>query len=324
MGSVVPQLNFPVFEGSNPKLWKKRCEIFFEFYAVPVDKWVKLGVLNFDGSALLWLQSMEARVNEMGWEELCVALCNRFGRDQYGSLIRQFFHIHQNGSVSEYIEHFDTLMHQLLDHDNNLTSAMITGRFVDGFREDIRAMIMIQRPPDLDTACALALLQEDVVQQHPRRDARRSNMGPVQRVTAKQQSLPLPSPPPSSVPTPTFTRPVESASTEKRRNFSGTRSSPQDTKMAALMAYRRAKGLCFKCGERWSHTHTCSATVPLHLVEEMWALALDEADDISVYGKNTGGTSEAGEQILAISSQAVQGSEGRKTVRLHGCIVRRC
>lgn len=64
----------------------------------------------------------------------------------------------------EYIEQFDTLMHQLLAHDNSLTSAMIVGRFVDVISDDIRAIIMIHRHPhDLDTACALALLHEDVV-----------------------------------------------------------------------------------------------------------------------------------------------------------------
>lgn len=31
-GSGVPSMNFHVFEGSNPKLWKHRCETYFEFY----------------------------------------------------------------------------------------------------------------------------------------------------------------------------------------------------------------------------------------------------------------------------------------------------
>lgn len=28
--SVLPQVNFPVFDGSNPKMWKRRCENFFQ------------------------------------------------------------------------------------------------------------------------------------------------------------------------------------------------------------------------------------------------------------------------------------------------------
>lgn len=83
----------------------------------------------------------------------------------------------------------------------------------------------------------------------------------------------------------------------------GNRSSSQDTKLASLMACRKAKGLCFKCGECWSHTHSCSTMVPLHLVEEMWALALDEAENMSVFGKkNSEVEAAAEEQMLAISS----------------------
>lgn len=44
---------------------------------------------------------------------------------------------------------------------------------------------------------------------------------------------------------------------------------PVEDKLRALKAYRRAKGLCFTCGERWSQDHQCKATVQLHVVQEM-------------------------------------------------------
>lgn len=59
-GSALPPVNFPVFDGSNPKLWKSRCETFFEFYDVPREMWVKLAIMQFDGSAIFWLQSVES------------------------------------------------------------------------------------------------------------------------------------------------------------------------------------------------------------------------------------------------------------------------
>jgi hypothetical protein len=36
--------------------------------------------------------------------------------------------------------------------------------FIEGLRADIRAVVMVQRPTDLDTACSLALLQEEVME----------------------------------------------------------------------------------------------------------------------------------------------------------------
>jgi hypothetical protein len=53
----------------------------------------------------------------------------------------------------------------------------------------------------------------------------------------------------------------------------------EDNKLATLKVYRRAKGLCFKCGEKWGHNHRCSTSVPLFVVEEMWALTVTEEAD---------------------------------------------
>lgn len=48
-------------------------------------------------------------------------------------------------------------------------------------------------------------------------------------------------------------------------------------KLATLKAYRRAKGLCFTCGERWGKDHKCSATVYLHVVQEMLSFCSSES-----------------------------------------------
>jgi hypothetical protein len=45
-------------------------------------------------------------------------------------------------------------------------------RFVNGLKEDIRKVVMIQRP-DLDLACALAMVQEEASNTSRRKDYRR-------------------------------------------------------------------------------------------------------------------------------------------------------
>lgn len=42
---------------------------------------------------------------------------------------------------------------------------------------------------------------------------------------------------------------------EDRRVSNPTGSRTEESKMVVLKAYRKAKGLCFKCGERWGHSH---------------------------------------------------------------------
>ena len=58
-------------------------------------------------------------------------------------------------------------------HENSLTANMITARFVDGLKDEIKIVVTIQRPSDLDTACSLAILQEDVLLHMGRREFRR-------------------------------------------------------------------------------------------------------------------------------------------------------
>jgi hypothetical protein len=66
-GVNLPQMSFPLFDGSNPKLWKSRCETYFDYYVVPMEMWIRVVVMHFQGSALYWLQSMEARTKDMSW-----------------------------------------------------------------------------------------------------------------------------------------------------------------------------------------------------------------------------------------------------------------
>ena len=47
--------------------------------------------------------------------------------------------------------------------------------------------------------------------------------------------------------------------------------------MTALRAYRRAKGLCDRCAEKWHRGHSCGATVQLQAMQEVFELfAVDE------------------------------------------------
>jgi hypothetical protein len=82
----------------------------------------------------------------------------------------------------------------------------------------------------------------------------------------------------------------------------------------------RANGLCFKCGERWGHAMKCSNNVPLHLVVEMWAMAVADEEENLVTEEGESAEQGVDESILAISVVAVSGSEGNRTIRLWASI----
>jgi hypothetical protein len=114
--------------------------------------------MHFEGAATRWWQLVERRLRAASWEEFCSQLHERFGRDQHEALIKQLFHIRQSGTVAYYVEHFSALVDQLATYETTDNPLYYTMRFVDGLHDDIKLMVMIQRPSTLDTACALAMV----------------------------------------------------------------------------------------------------------------------------------------------------------------------
>jgi hypothetical protein len=255
LAATLPQLNFPSFDGHHPKMWKAKSENYFDVYTIPRELWVKIATMHFVGSAVFWLQSSDPVLRVAPWPEFCAVVCARFERDQHNSLMRIFFHITQSDTITEYVEQFDTLMHQILAHDPQFSISAIVNRFIDGLAPEIRSIVFIHRPLDLDTAVSLALLQEELVQPLVSPSSSRMNHSSTHKAVHRQFNTT------SSPPAAVGQGMLKQTSPDLRKP------GQDDCKVAALMAYRKAKGLCYKCGLRWNPTHQCSATVPLHVVE---------------------------------------------------------
>lgn len=140
----MPHQDFPKFSSSNPKLWIKQCETYFDLYDIPPSNWVKLATINFTGTAAFWMQTIELNLRKCPWDNLCHNVVDHFERDQFNHFIRQFFHVKQSGSVLEYITLFDELMHQLLSHDPLVDPAFLTGKFIDGLNDSIKPAVLMQ------------------------------------------------------------------------------------------------------------------------------------------------------------------------------------
>jgi hypothetical protein len=69
--SRMPKLNFPKFDGENPKLWIKRSQDYFELRQVDSKNWIKIASMYFTKAAACWLQSVEKRVQTVSWVEFC-------------------------------------------------------------------------------------------------------------------------------------------------------------------------------------------------------------------------------------------------------------
>ena len=109
-------------------------------------------------------------------------------------LLRRLFQICQNGPVTEYIDQFVALVDELKAYAKHPDPLYYTQHFINGLRDEIKAVVLVQHPSTLDTACILAQLQEEAMGAI-KRPYRRVDVLPGQK-PAWPAPLPLPPPPP--------------------------------------------------------------------------------------------------------------------------------
>jgi len=106
---------------------------------------------------------------------------------------------------------------------------------------------------------------------------------------------------------------------EERKNVEANRGRTGEDKLSALKSYRKAKGLCFKCGEKWHPGHKCQ-NVSLHALEELWEFLSDDPVEKQGPVQAEEEEEDSGEDLMAISVQAVRGTDSETTIRLRGFI----
>lgn len=305
-----PRVDCPQFDGVGPRAWKLKCETYFRVSGISPEVRVGVAVLQFVGSALIWLQSTRAHEEFLGWTEFSEAVCVKFGREEFQGLVRQFNRLKQTGSVSSYAEKFCELMHNLHAHHTSWNTEFSVTQFIDGLRADIRSAVIMHRPTDLDTAVDLACLQEEVLE-YNRREGRRVEFAGSTRMGFRPGAPAQPRPGGGL-----------GGRADDRRATDDPKVPPLEDKLAALRAYRRAKGLCHTCGERWSRDHKCGPTVQLHVMEELWELLESEDSQLEELTEPVQGTdsSTSDGELCKISREAVSGTETSGTLRLQGWI----
>jgi hypothetical protein len=247
-------------------LWQQRCEDYFSLYGTHRSMWITIATMQFEGAAARWLQSVQRKIPHTTWDEFCGWIVTRFGRNQHQALLRQLYHIHQNDTVVDYVDRFASLIDQLSAYEPNIDNLHYTTRFLDGLRPHIRATITLQCPGDLDTAYSLALLQEEVGETRsatfPHRQYQLPAAPPMLALPAPRRLLQLPAPP----------TPAPASDNRPTVQAGSSVSVPVQTsadKWAALRQYRKARGLCFTCGEKWARDHQSKSTVQLHVIQEV-------------------------------------------------------
>lgn len=132
-----PKMDFPKFDGEQPRLWREQCEIYFEIYGVSPAMMPKFVALNFTGAAALWLQTAQLRARFQTWEALQEAVCAHFDKDRYPLHMKQLENLKQTRTVTEYQVKFDQLAHSILLYNPSYDDIYFVTRFLSGLKDEI-------------------------------------------------------------------------------------------------------------------------------------------------------------------------------------------
>ena len=197
--------------------------------------WTRFAALNFQGAAATWLQTIERHVRITDWDHLCDLVFAKYDKDHYQKQLTQLETLTQSGSVVDYQAQFEKLAHGILLYNLAYDHVYFVTRFLAGLKEEIRAPIALHKVRDVETASALALLQEEELSAAKHKPFGRG-----------------------------FTKGFDRATNEKVGAGAGdklaAKSQKSDAydKLTSLKQYRRKNGLCFKCGGKWSTNHNCT------------------------------------------------------------------
>jgi len=80
---AMPKMQFPKFDGHNPKIWKDNCKSYFELYQLPEGMWITMAHLHFEGNATKWYQAYKQNHTFRDWDHFCSAVEEEFGSDDF-------------------------------------------------------------------------------------------------------------------------------------------------------------------------------------------------------------------------------------------------
>lgn len=289
-----PKHDFPRFNGELPRLWIDRCRTYFDMYRTPMHNWVGTASLYMDGHAALWLHAYRQRHQITGWAQFCRELEEEFGQDEYDIQMGRLMQLRQTGTVVEYRKTFESAMYHLMTLAVGLDTKFFVTQFVLGLRDDIRAVVRIQAPASIARASALARIQEEELDGMPRRVPVRQHQP---RVVQAQQPAPV-------VPAPRADWPKRAATDDYSRE-------------RQLRDFRRANGLCFRCGDTYSREHQCkkpAALMTIELGEYGEVFSDDTVHAMELLEENP----EA--QCCMLSANALSGVDAPDTIRLRALV----
>ncbi|KAG8369727.1 hypothetical protein BUALT_Bualt14G0043900 [Buddleja alternifolia] len=159
-----PRVEFPHFDGDNPRAWILRCNRYFQVIpTIPEEHKVALASVYLDGKAEMWFQGFMEGRELPSWPQFTLAILERFDDYDPELIVGSFNKLNQIGTVSDYLERFEELKSHMLIFNKDLPEEFFSSSFVNGLKDDTRGVVMSMKPKDFHQAVTLAKKQEGAV-----------------------------------------------------------------------------------------------------------------------------------------------------------------
>jgi len=118
--NYTPKMQFPSFTGSNPSIWRDKCEDYFRILNLPVSLWSTYASLHMDDKAAKWLKVYKLKNGLGDWSTFITAVEQKFGSNDYRESLNQLLELQQHTTLEQYISTFEDLQYQVAMHNSEL------------------------------------------------------------------------------------------------------------------------------------------------------------------------------------------------------------
>lgn len=224
----MPKMDFPKFHGTDARIWVDTCNTFFQLYNIAEGFKVSAATMYMRDNAAHWYQSYKLIQPYHSWPVFAAAVIQEFEGNMQRDKTRELLTSKQIGTVEEYKRQFDMLVYQIHLYDPHISGMMLVQQFILGLKEELRAAVEVQMPDTLAAAAAFAAVQ--------------GVMDGMRFWSTKSYTK----------------RPVTKGDTSGSVDTGPHKFEKGELwKAKHLKDYRRANGLCFKCGEKFAPGHQC-------------------------------------------------------------------
>lgn len=276
----MPKMDFLRFDGTDVRIWLDKCEAFFRLYNIPDSFKVTSASLYLSDNVAHWYHAFKQSSAYHTWPQFCAAILQEFDVNVYRQKMKDLMSLKQLDSVEDYKQQFLQLVYTVRLYEPSISDTFLVTRFIMGLKAELRSVVELQIPTNVQTAAMYASVQEGLLLQQ-------KTVRPSYQKTAFSKSE---------------ARPVLATG--------------DLWKAKQLKEYRCANGLCYKCGEKFAPGHVCSqlpvpgaqlkvaeVVMPNEIISDALLDALVEPST---------------EECATISVTAMSGAAHPKTIQLRG------